>query len=553
MPGPSDDELLAYLDGGLKESRRAEIERQLERSWELRVRLEDIRRDVETYVRARAEESLPEFPDAGTVWAALSARLQAGAAVTARRREFSRWRRPAVAAAAAVGLIAVTRLGAPRPVSAGAVLERAQAAEDRRLHRIPQPVIHERFRASKTARPGGDQVSVVWEMWTAGGAGSPLQRIDVQASAKEGGRPAARVGLYEELSNLLRRNELDARRPLSPAGYARWLKRVHPPRVRVTRQDAPQGTRSYVVTAELAEPPQPGLIYRCDYTVGAADWLPLEQRLAVREGEGWVEYQIARTGFEVVSYGSLPVGFFAAPQRPLPATQARRESVVPEKMTGQLPNPAPPAEKADLRSRVITLFAAHVQGLCTQPILEAGAAPRTAPSWLQPPPEGGPGGADYEALAVSGISLLMALEADAAAIETVIRQVPPEDVARLDPVGSTLWTRMVSEHLTAAAANADRLRELLSGWGAAEPDIASPREAEAPEPLEWPKHLAQFAEELRRFSRPATEAGSWSSADPRVIAAAAGRLAQRARFLAQSAATAVASLRQVSVDVVRAP
>lgn len=38
--------------------------------------MEEIRRDIETYVRATREDPEPEFPDADNVWSALRAKLE---------------------------------------------------------------------------------------------------------------------------------------------------------------------------------------------------------------------------------------------------------------------------------------------------------------------------------------------------------------------------------------------------------------------------------------------------------------------------------------------
>ena len=63
---PDDVELLSYLDGEVAPERHAEIEILKEESWEIRLRLAELHRDIETYTEATSQlvpEDVPPFEE----------------------------------------------------------------------------------------------------------------------------------------------------------------------------------------------------------------------------------------------------------------------------------------------------------------------------------------------------------------------------------------------------------------------------------------------------------------------------------------------------------
>jgi anti-sigma factor RsiW len=73
--------LIAHLDGQLDPEREVWIERLLRSSWELRVRLSEINRNIETFVQALPAGLSSGFPRFEEVWRPLQDRLAGSAQV----------------------------------------------------------------------------------------------------------------------------------------------------------------------------------------------------------------------------------------------------------------------------------------------------------------------------------------------------------------------------------------------------------------------------------------------------------------------------------------
>jgi len=547
MPTPSDEELLAYVDGRLAGRRRRRLEQELARSWELRVRLEDLHRDIETYVRAVREHPAPAFPDVETAWGSLLERLRAAEERPSGEEVHNCWKRRAAAGlAAALALLALIRLGTPRQISADVILERASLTEQERLRQADQPVIHERFRITRTTSAGGREAAEYWEVWTGPARREVKQRVQEAtgtAAAAEPSGAASREPLTCELHRVLERNGLDALRPLAPSGYAAWLRQVRPSSVEVRREAMAGGEEVYVLSAHLAGGERLGMVSRSQYVVRAKGWYPAEHRLEVQGPDGAVRYQIARLEFEVLNYGSLPAGFFHGPERPAREARAIKPAPAAEAPLEALRIHEAIPEPRRAHEVVRALFAAHQQGLCTRLAPEHGTHAADIPAWLSGGLRSAPSEAEREALELSAVSLLETLRADGRAIEALVNDVPEKDLAGLDQVLADLWTRMIKEHLTAVERNADRLRQLLEA-------DRSPHAPEPPgdkqEPSQtsaWRSELLKLTAELRRFPGERIASGRSSAEDIAAAAGEAHRLGQHAGALARAASAAVAELR----------
>ena len=154
---PDDAELLAYLDGEVTTERHAEIEALKEESWEIRLRLAELARDVETYTEATSQLVPEEIPPFERFWKGShlevghaqaekqgrSSPSKRGPSKRARVSTFSQWLgslthspSPTVSLAAALAVLIVIvavfliRISSAPPVSAKELLKRTIAAEE---------------------------------------------------------------------------------------------------------------------------------------------------------------------------------------------------------------------------------------------------------------------------------------------------------------------------------------------------------------------------------------------------------------------------------------
>ena len=167
MKPPADDQLLAYLDGELPPADRAEVEQQLAASWELRMQLARLQRDLELYMQESPVVAEPELPLATAVWADLRMKLTR----TRRSKPRSIWISGGVGViAAAIVVAAIVRVTSPPTISAADVLDRARRAEAAESGASVRPVVvHQRLRVRRTGPARGDDQSVVWDVWRASG------------------------------------------------------------------------------------------------------------------------------------------------------------------------------------------------------------------------------------------------------------------------------------------------------------------------------------------------------------------------------------------------
>jgi hypothetical protein len=182
---PTDEELLAFLDGELDGRALTRIRSHLDGCWPCRGRRDRFNHVIAAFVDVRLDECADRegFPPSAAL--KLSARLDE---VDARATRPSLWRRmfwraraafawrptPAAIAQACVAAlmlaIVVVSIGRDPSVSAQELLARTVAAQEARLRPVPQPVVYQRMQVSRRAGAAGAsgwrETQQTWEIWS---------------------------------------------------------------------------------------------------------------------------------------------------------------------------------------------------------------------------------------------------------------------------------------------------------------------------------------------------------------------------------------------------
>ncbi|HVN77606.1 MAG TPA: hypothetical protein VMW38_01280 [Terriglobia bacterium] len=207
---PDDAELLAYLDGEVTTERHAEIEVLNEESWEIRLRLAELVRDVETYTEASSQLVPQEIPPFERVWKGPP--LEVGYAqaeklgrIPPSKRSpsksagvtpFSQWLgslthslSPTVSLAAALAVLIVVvavfliRISSAPPVSAKELLKRTITAEEQRIHIVTAPVIYQKLRVHRKSSLTAHEDAATWEIWNDASHNRFTQRVESASGA----------------------------------------------------------------------------------------------------------------------------------------------------------------------------------------------------------------------------------------------------------------------------------------------------------------------------------------------------------------------------------
>lgn len=221
---PTDEELLAFLDGELDGRALSRIRTHLDACWNCRGRRDRFNHAIAAFVDARLEDCARHdgFPPSAAL--KLSARLDE---VDARATRPSLWRRmfwrgraalawrptPAMVAQGCVAALTlaliVVSIGRQPSVSAQELLARTVAAQEARLRPVPQPVLYQRLQVSRrtagvgpagAAGSGVRETQQTWEIWSDTvhgryrervGAFAPIARRAAPDAEACGGAPAS--------------------------------------------------------------------------------------------------------------------------------------------------------------------------------------------------------------------------------------------------------------------------------------------------------------------------------------------------------------------------
>jgi hypothetical protein len=405
---PSDEELLACLDGELDGRSLARVRRHLDGCWTCRARRERFDRSIAAFVEMRLEDGARRtgFPPASTAMfvarlrevdaAAAAADAGTGAGAGARMRSaWRRWFKPRVVARRAlwrgrlmlsqltparlapltVALLTIVfitlSIGREPRVSAQELLGRTAAAQDARLRPVQQPVVYQRLQVSRrqagaasarggaraSATAGADaeaqEMRQTWEVWSDASNGRYRERVGAFAPiARRSGTDAAEPCRGSAAAAAEPVRELESILCANGMTTTRPLSAAvfREWRGRVTnatdaiQRSALDDGREAMVLRTSVADANPLRIQEAELVVRTEDWHPLVQRFVVQAAAGLMTYELRELAFEVVPLATVAPGFFE--DAPAPEL-TRTEPVVPA---------VPPVSEADL-------IAAHVQAL----------------------------------------------------------------------------------------------------------------------------------------------------------------------------------------------
>lgn len=370
---PDDGELLAFLDGELRPPRQAEIRQLLESDWNLRVRLDELERDVAAYVSATQPPASTDAPTFDDIWRKVETRStvdQKSEEAPANIQVLWRERMPTwmlqplplrIALSLCLALLFTAglafwllRSNQLHKVSAEELVQLATQAEALSLQRVGDPVIYRRIQLKRI----GAAESVQWESWKdARPSGQFRQRIADQ----RGGRmlrelDANQPALLTELETIFRANQFDAERPLSAASFAAWRKQLNQSTDTLTEQK-----ESWRLTTSVAAPRTINTIIAASLLVRKADWHALSLQLKVQGEHETQEYELSELAYDVLPLQALTVFADLAPTPSASATPATAPPLVAATASPSLlPLSSPlPTAAALLEAEVAAFFALH--------------------------------------------------------------------------------------------------------------------------------------------------------------------------------------------------
>jgi hypothetical protein len=341
---PSEDQLLLFVDGELTSKELSSVRAHLEACWSCRVRTEKIEETISSFIDYRNQvlKPLVEPPPHG--WRGFGSKLGSlvaqvgspsllsnirsalGRILSAANFSFTleaATRAPVLArAVVSIVILSLTLslalyLNRPPTVSASELLKHATEAQTARLLGIDQPVVYQKLEVRSRDRASQRESTANWEIWS----DSTNARFRHSVNDGSGRRFLPLPGKAEnetvrfpdvliELGEILRANNMDPQRPLSPASYLAWRNSLSQRKENVGRSFLPNGLEILTLQTTPAGIIDKGRISDAVMVVRARDWHPGELRLQVKFEEGMREYEIVEAAYEVVSLTTLNTEIF---------------------------------------------------------------------------------------------------------------------------------------------------------------------------------------------------------------------------------------------------
>jgi anti-sigma factor RsiW len=361
---PSDEELLAFLDGESSAKQASKTQKHLEGCWDCRARRERTERSISAFINYRHTALADTTEASSRAQGRFADKLDRLAAEqTEQPQLFHRYGaqarhfflfRPAVLATAVV-LLAIglgVRFSLDRQVSASELLRRAAQAEADQLNHVSNPVVHRKFQVRRRSSVTVPEQVVNWEIWN-----------DTKNSRVRQFFTDRNQSIADELARVLQANHMDAARPLSAASYQSWHNTLQHPRDEVTKSKLADGNDVLTLRTISASPVNTGQIAEAAFVVRTSDWQPTELRLNLAAEDGNRIYELTATLSEVVTLAQVEPALFAS-QPVVPPSPSRSPKEVAKKETQPAPalasnaQPlnAPPVASADLEVEVLRLL-----------------------------------------------------------------------------------------------------------------------------------------------------------------------------------------------------
>jgi len=337
---PSDEDLIAFLDGEAAGQTSRRVHRHLAQCWSCRARREEFDLSISGFLKSREHllDSLVgnESERAGQISRQFQSKLRSAAleedlrsplgSETPSATKLSRLRFPLSFAASLLAIVGifygVAQFNHISTVSAQEILRRASEEGTRHITQIARPVVHRKVRIARKATQSRVE-ALTWETWNDQENRRFAQRVtdtDQDSSPTRERTEQPTPLLLAELQAVFRQNGYDANNPLSSDSHERWRNSLTNPSEEVVETSLPAGDAAFVVRTEAAGPYSPQSIIQAELVVRTGDWHPVEQRLRVQGQEQVFDYEITERAFEVVTLTALPPTLFAELAPPLPAT-----------------------------------------------------------------------------------------------------------------------------------------------------------------------------------------------------------------------------------------
>ena len=358
---PSLEELTLHLDGELG-AKNDRVGVHTKSCWSCRMRLEKIDRAISEFMEARNASfaGSPAFPT--ETLRKFKARLDGLESECGSPNLFSdvtrEWTqglfasrssiRLAIVLASLVLIVAIFfRLNLTQPVSAKEVLFQVRQAEVRQMMQVPAPVIYEKLQLRRSL--GRHLETVTWEIWNDIRNDRLRQRVNAV--------PQDVPALLEDFGEVFRNHQADPGRPLSPNNYEVWRDSIPQESEEVLDGTLSNGDKATILRVSGQGPFPPNGIVGAEFTVRAADWHPVGQRLLLRQRDQVVDYSLGEVAFNVMALSAVPPSIFADP-----APAPTRISHVPVRRLMPVPVHVDLwPEEADLLPTAADLTAAEVE------------------------------------------------------------------------------------------------------------------------------------------------------------------------------------------------
>ncbi|MCI0423095.1 MAG: hypothetical protein L0387_11210 [Acidobacteria bacterium] len=370
---PSLEELMRYVDGELGVRAKAAVRSHLRRCWACRVKREKLDHLISAFMRSQ-QSVLDTFPapsprlrerfakrldclEQRSGWRAWLSRLTAGvqAALFVSRLPVKIGFSVLSVLLAVVLLVQVTSV---ERVSAKELLQRAEAAESRRIERVSLPVVYQRLTVRRLPAAPQAESTATWEIWHDPTHRRFSERIEDTGKARQvrdvtaHGNSAATTlsepmagdfpDVLRELDEVFQENRLDRQRPLSASGYQAWRGTVARTTEQVSKATLAGGVEVLKITTSNKAEDRPKRIVEAAILIRAEDWHPVQEQLKVREGAGISEYELTEAAYDVLALNTVPASIFAGlepprfPQPPQTAADDVETSAAPVLSVGQL-------------------------------------------------------------------------------------------------------------------------------------------------------------------------------------------------------------------------
>ena len=328
---PTEETLLACVDGELSEKEAARVRRHLENCWSCRAQLDELEETITLFVNFRSQIQNPLAAPPPNDWGGFERKLAPLAAATETGKNsvprragflgkfrqsfrFSEWspvrKQFGIGATAAVLIVALLwQMVSVRSVSAAELLNNSIRSEQQKIERVNQPVVYQKLRLESAGAK-----SVNWETWR--DAVNSRYRSAVE-DERSGGRHFISAAfnpekndspdepMLREVAAILKANRMNAAQPLSAESFQIWRNSLAEKRDEIENLRARDGSQSYILKTIAAGATENGKITEAALTVDAEDWHAEKLRLSVKNANGESVYEFVETAFEVVSLPAL--------------------------------------------------------------------------------------------------------------------------------------------------------------------------------------------------------------------------------------------------------